>query len=114
MGENLFGIFILIDNYSQFVKELMENQSIEFDKIICCVMDHLVQIQNQTKIEQLAKFIGYTCFEKQSLTNIDHEINSLDDNEDNSSKIPFLKKVSKEIDKRSTSQSSEYASMLFI
>jgi hypothetical protein len=48
------------------------------------------------------------------LTNIDRQINFLDDDKENSSKKTFFKKVLKEIGKRSISESSEYASMLFI
>jgi len=97
--ENILKKLIIIDDYSQFMKELIENQSIELDKIIRCVMDNIEHIQNQTKLEQLAQFIGHTCFEKQSLAIINYEINLLDNNQENFAKKIFLKKVLKEIGK---------------
>jgi hypothetical protein len=59
-------------------------------------MDNVIKIQKQTKIEYLAQFIGRTSFQKQSLTNIDHQINSLDHSEENCiKKLFFLNSLKK-------------------
>jgi hypothetical protein len=54
-------------------------------------MDHVDQMQNQTKIEQLAEFIGQLCYENQSLKYINDQIISLGNNEENSLKKKLLK-----------------------
>ncbi|CAF4380312.1 unnamed protein product, partial [Rotaria magnacalcarata] len=88
---------ILADDPSQLINELITDQSIEFNKVICCVMDHVAQIQSQRKIQYLAEIIGRTCFEKKSLVNIDHQVNCLDSSEENSLKRTFIKNVFSEI-----------------
>ncbi|CAM4762980.1 unnamed protein product [Rotaria magnacalcarata] len=62
--ENFFEKLILADDPSQLINELITDQSIEFNKVICCVLDHVAQIQSQRKIQYLAEIIGRTCFEK--------------------------------------------------
>ncbi len=87
------------DNNIELNKQILINDVIAvksnvcklINQAICCIMDHVTAIQNQTKIEHLGQFIAHTCFEQKSLTNIDHQINSLDDNEENSLKKFFLK-----------------------
>ncbi|CAF1310338.1 unnamed protein product [Rotaria sordida] len=89
-------LFASIDDPTELIKELIADQSIEFNKVICCVLDHVVQIQNESKIQYLAEFIGHTCFKKKCLANIDHQVNSLDSGEENSLKRIFIKKILQE------------------
>ena len=98
--EKMLEKLILINDPSKLIEELEADKSIEFNKVICCVLDHVIQIQNQEKIQYLAQFIGRTCFEKKCLVNIDHQVNSLDSSEENSLKRIFIKKILIEIGKR--------------
>lgn len=84
--EDILMKLILLDDYSELFKEIMDNQSLKIDKIIGCTMNHLEQMKNPVKIEQMAEFIGRLCYENQSLKYINDQISSLDNNEENSSK----------------------------
>ena len=113
-NENILEKLILIDDRAQLMEGLIEDKSIEFSKVICCIMDHLTQIQNQGKIQYLAQFIGHTCLEKKRLVNIDRQINSMDDTEENSLKRIFVKHIVKEIGKKYFCYWRECTSMLFV
>lgn len=95
--EDIFMKLIVIDNYSELINQLlMDNQSMEFSKIVRCVINHLEQMKNPTKIEQLAGLIGQLCYQHQTLKYINEQIISLGDDEENSLKKKFIKMVLKE------------------
>jgi hypothetical protein len=91
--------FIASDNYSQFMKELMDSQSIDFEKAVLYILDNVEHINNGTKVDQLAQLIAQTCFSKQELKSIDDHIYSIDGNDENFMRKIFFKKVLREIGK---------------
>jgi hypothetical protein len=91
--------FIASDNYSQFMKELMDSQSIDFEKTVLYNLDNVEHINNGTKVDQLAQLIAQTCFSKQELKSIDDHIYSIDGNDENFMRKIFFKKVLREIGK---------------
>ena len=94
--EDILVKLIVLDDYSQLFKEMIDNQSVEMNKFIGCAMNHLEQMENPMKIEQMAGFIGRLCYENQSLKCINDQINSLDNDEENPLKRKFIKMVLKE------------------
>ncbi|CAF1578543.1 unnamed protein product [Rotaria magnacalcarata] len=95
--ESMLEKIILTDDHSELINELVNDKSIELNKMMSCILNHISNIQNQIHIQQLAQIIARQCFKKKSLGDIGPYVNSMIDNEENSLKKTFIKKVLMEI-----------------
>ncbi|CAF1381799.1 unnamed protein product [Adineta ricciae] len=69
---------ILVDDHYQLLNELIGNSSIDTNKIVLCVTDHISDIQSENHLQQLAKImIALQCFDKKSLNVIIDQVDSM-------------------------------------
>jgi hypothetical protein len=55
---------ILIDDHYELINELVDDKSIELNKIISSILNHISNVQNPIHIQQLAEIIARQCFKK--------------------------------------------------
>ncbi len=55
---------IIAENPAQLLKQLIEDQTIEVNKVTSFVLDHVSQIQNEAMIQYLAPVIADACLKK--------------------------------------------------
>ena len=78
---------IMIDYHYELLNELVADKSIEVNKMMSCICNHIPNIQNPIRIKQLAEIIARQCVKEKSLSDISHYVGSMTNNEES-----FLKK----------------------
>jgi hypothetical protein len=91
---------IIAESPAQLIKQLIEDQTIEVNKVTSFVFDHMSQIQNEAIIQYLIPVIADACLKKKSLIDVANQFNSLDDTNPTLSKRTFLKKILSEVGKK--------------
>ena len=100
--ENMIKKIIVAGNYSQLFEQIIEDETIELEKIIFYIFNNIEQIESEVKMKHLAEIIAGKLFKKQSLNDINDQFNLIDDNQ---SKKNLFKKILSQIGKRSLSHS---------
>lgn len=97
---SLFENLILSNDYVELINELINMKTIDVDYLLHFILEHIDRIEHEGKLEDLADYIGCTYFKKRTLTNLQHEIDSINNIHSNfSQKIKFAGKVLKKISK---------------
>ncbi|UJR29288.1 hypothetical protein I4U23_010502 [Adineta vaga] len=91
--EILMEKLVIIDDPIELLKESIDNQTVKSKKIMSYVLQHITQVQSDTKVQRLAELMAHICVEQKSLIDINHQLNLLDNEDSTSSKRIFLKKT---------------------
>jgi hypothetical protein len=109
--ENMIKKIIVVEDYSQLMDEIINDETVQLEHLIVSIFDNVQQIENQVKMDTLAKIIAGASFKKQRLIDVYNQINYFNDNQPSASKKTFVKKILKETGKISLCHCSEQTSM---
>ena len=91
---------IIAESPVQSLKQLIEDQTIEVNKVTSFVFDHMSQIQNEAMIQYLAPFIADGCLKKKISIDVSNQFNFQDDNDPTLLKRIVLKRILSEVGKK--------------
>jgi hypothetical protein len=79
--ESIVQKLILMDNCSELIKEIVNDEILDFNDMVIRIYDNIHKIQNNEKLEFLTKLIAEISIKKKSLSIIEDQINIYLNNE---------------------------------